>query len=34
MDQYTLKLQNRNLNSVENELQWIDELIINERKQA
>ena len=34
MDQYTIKLQNRNLNSVENELKWIDELITNERKQA
>jgi DNA-binding PadR family transcriptional regulator len=34
MDQYTLKLQNRNLNSVENELKWIDEMITSERKQA
>jgi hypothetical protein len=29
-----LKLQNRNLNSVENELKWIDEMITSERKQA
>lgn len=34
MDQYTIKLQNRNLNSVESELKWIDELIVNEGKQV
>ena len=34
MDQYTIKLQNHNLDSVESELKWIDELISSERKQA
>ena len=34
MDQYTIKLQNHNLDSVESELKWIDEMISSERKQA
>ena len=34
MDQYTIKLQNHNLDSVESEFKWIDELISSERKQA
>ncbi len=34
MDQYTIKLQNHNLDAVESELKWIDELISSERKQA
>lgn len=34
MDQYTLKLQSHNLDSAENELKWIDELITSERKEA